>query len=467
MENRELELIIPTPTLPKVRLPWETDDVFSINLLAQIHRCLFSLDYDGNLANDIIDEFNYDKAKLEYQFKIIDICFHNGSKLTTIDIKTSIEHAIRKCLAGNAELSSIIGFQKFIDKESSNISGIIVKSNNEFNICLEKEVKTLPRLLADLRFSIVKDITSPSIGLGQYKVSKESESELELNSTSEAVFYKKITYTKQCVSLNNIQLNKNERYIDIFSPFAKIDSKELDHSGLKQIKLDSLKNYMIAVNPRSLSLSKRLFVKDCINRENIIENCYKNESINNNIIPSGLMGHISENFDIDYKTTSDQNIEIDKLLNVLIINGVGNEQSIKQEFEEQLKGKNIQHSVKICDTDKVINQWMSGDVDIIFLYCEAELGLDMMQFYLPNNGLNFGPLEFDDELKYYYDKYMKSSSLEVKSKEAKKLQKEILKNATVLPLFLKKDQVIISKEIKNFKTKINGPTFIKFKDLYE
>lgn len=461
------QLTVPTPTLPKAQLPWKTNDVFSINLIGQIHKQLFKLDSFGSPVPDLLKDFNYDSQKLFFSFELKDMIFHNGVKLTSWHVKKSLEAAISEKMAGNSDLSCIVGYLDYLNGINGDIKGIKVKNFNFFAIKLNCPILSLPKLLTDLRFSIIESFNNPQVGLGPYKVIPSFKNQFLIESRNGNAFFKKVVFDLK--KINDFKQTSNEKYqAHIFYPeSSEIKDRTLRQYNLKKLPSRSLKNYILGINPRKLNLLDRRAIAKKINRQSIINNCFPDQALNNNLVPTGFPGYIPVKFNINYSEKRNRNTP--QNIRVLIARGVGREECLKKVIQDNLmKGNNrTVVEIEIVETNDVFNAWKMNKVDIIFLYLEAELALDMLQFYLPNKGLHFGASDLNKKQLAILENYNKSSDLRSKTKYYQDLHREILVQATAVPLFLKKDYLILSKSLTTKGPGLHGPTFTRFIDLHE
>jgi len=143
--------------------PQNQSDVASGLLIRHVYNRLMSISDDGELGMDLVEEYEM-VDDTTYHFKIKEgVKFHDGSDLTTSDVKFTLERA--------KTMSSTISSASHIDE-------IIIENDHEFTLKLTAPYPAILYVLGNMNFSIVpedvvtaegEDYGAHPIGSGPYK----------------------------------------------------------------------------------------------------------------------------------------------------------------------------------------------------------------------------------------------------------------------------------------------------------
>lgn len=458
------ELIVPTPELPSTFDPVKSLDVYSNSAIRQIHRSLFKLSSSGEPVPDLIETFNLDSNGKSYSFTISKMIFSDGTVLSPTHIIKSLERALEYKVNGFQKFACIKGFKKFLSKQKPNLEGLQYTSATGFSISLDCKIPRLPYLLADLRYAIVRSDTYPQIGLGDFKIQENknlNKNKIELNSINKNNHFSKIIYLKSSIA-DSIDLLLDESknvfiYNYNFSPQQK--SRMKDKVNLFEMR--SWTNYFIAVNSGKVSNSiDRAQLLKSVDKEDLVNNCYPGENIDDNIFPYGFPGYIkgyqrkSEKPDLNAKSYN-------RKITITIFNGVGQESCVKQYLEKKL-GKEF--AIEIVATDKGISKWIQKRTDMIFFFLESELNLDVSQFFALDAEFFLGAKK-DNRTFKLIEKLNASEDANGFRKLAVELQNSILDQNLILPLFIPKTQIAFSRHLMMPELGMIPPTYLMFRDI--
>lgn len=451
----------PVPDIPREINIYQANDVFTTNLITQIHETLFVLERNGPVPN-LIKDFSVSADQKTYNFALRDLYFHNGDKLTNEDIKKVFEEVIRKRAVGYEKLSGLKGYNEFISGNAMEVQGLVILGDSlMFEIHLTKPVPNLIYFLSEFRFSIVKfDGHEHRIGLGDYKIHTMEKDKIVLNLVNKKLdgVPDVIEYIKSS-KLDAFNGFAEDKYHDIF--LYHFDFNELkDFTGVKNVQdIFSPRTYVLVLDASSftnLEYRRTLFRK--INRKNLIDLCYTGNELTNSLIPPGFLGYLNI---ADNKNSPDDNMTSESngaKLVLGIAEGVGNEICAQDFFNREFKN-NI--SIKIDNTSDLLKMFKSGQINALFVYLESENTLDFFQFFNPNSEFMLGEKN-DEKILGLIGEFNDETDPILKNEKALELSKHINQLYTVLPFFSPKQFLAYDFRYKPLNLKVKSPTLIKF-----
>lgn len=454
-------LYVPMPDLPVSIDPIKSLDVFSNNLIRQIHRGLFKITKSGLPEPDLISSFKIDKSGLLYSFQLAENKFSNDISLESTHVKQSIERAIRSKFNGYQRLSCLKGFKNILNGKTSELNGIKILNKKEFLLDLNCKITRLPYILSDLKLSIILNDTAPEIGLGPYKLIKRSDKNVDLvlvSETSENIF-SQISYIKRTEKEIDTEIKNNPEMNFLIFSYSNISN--IVDKNLKFETMRSWSNYLVAINSNRIKSKKqRNEIVRLIKRDELVKVCYPGNTVDNNIIPFGFRGYVK---DFNYELLKENKNEKKSNLhsNVVIINGVGSEECIKKNLHVQL-GSNSK--IEIQSAEVAINDWIKNKTDIIFFYLESELNLDVFQFLTLESDFFLGD-KSDKSIQMDLDVLQNLDNLTEYNKIATEFQKKIILNGLLVPLFIPRSKIIYSSTIDLPDFGMIPPTYINFSEL--
>ncbi|MFH1727577.1 MAG: ABC transporter substrate-binding protein [Pseudomonadota bacterium] len=458
------EITHPVQVIPKDKSldPVESEDIFSANLIIQIHSPLFAISNKNIPIPILLKDFKVSKNQKKYTFYLSDLTFKNGLPLTSRIVKSSLEHAISRRIPGYEKLSIIRGVELFLKGLQKNISGIRVIDNQSFEIILTKPFPRLIYNLSDYRLSIVLRDGQQIYGLGKYYISKKTQNKIILNSKDKSEnLVSRITFSKAS-KLDAINGFNSNIYNDLFMYY--ITSSEINNitKNAKIHFINTAKTYIIYLNPfRFRDLKARKSLVSFINRYELVSNCYPGNIITDNIIPHGILGHFGNKKIIskDLGTYDSKNG-----IRILIHKGSGQEECVKSYFEGIFRKNNIKIETKILDVEDALQEWYNNNAELMFGYLEVEENLDVLQFFHPNIKNTVGD-PFNKKTIEKYKLLNNALSYSEYAQHMFELHEDIVLQYTALPLFHPKQPLIYSKDWKIINTGVKSPTFIKFADI--
>jgi hypothetical protein len=456
-------LYIPTPSLPLSFNPLNIIDIFSINVVNQIHKTLFTVNENQDAVPEIVKTFNVSRDGRVYHFELKKMFYHDGQSLEAKDVKDSLERSIKNKVVGSQKFDRIIGFDEFLSGKAKIIDGIKVKNKREFTINLNKAFPRMIKVLSDPRYSIFKNTKKSEVGLGEYKVASTTKDKVTLSSALPNLFFDQIVYLKRDKKEAKAMFNLRSYISLMMYSISQKDAEDLKaRTKARVLEVPSFRNYMLAVSgQRQKSLTQRNRILSVINREKIVNDCYKSEKISNNFVPFGFPGYRQGGYKLNLSSKVTKNKSIKETpLKIVVLRGVGNEICVRDSLKNQLK--RFSPSVIIVDSAKGSNMWLNNEVDVLFLYMEAELGVDMLDFYVANEGFHLGDLEVKESFSKELNRLNSLSTNKDYYSSTIHLAQKIMARNTILPLFSPKLFILNSNKVPDFRRGYFTPTFSKF-----
>ncbi len=453
--------IHPVPSLPKDLNPFTGGEVFSVNAIMQIHNTLFEME-DNKPIPRLVEDFTVSKDQRTYYFKLKPLLFHNGQPLTFEDARYSFEQVLKFKSLGYEKISSIVGYNDFIRGKTKHLEGIIKGENDkEFIVKLAEPRPLLIYFLTEYGFSIVPHSGIPNIGLGKYKVKKNSLDSFSLERVNKNI--KNIPAIIEYKKVNQTEAIKgfiNGKYHDLFAyPIVPNDIEQFESIANVQL-IYAPRTYAFVLNTRALQDKKiREFIFNQINIKAFIDECYPGNTATNSIIPPGFLGYVDKNEE-NKQNQENANSPKPSSLKIDIAFGVGSEKCVAKNLKNFLHSiKNV--TIRVLDTSDILDNWYSNKIDAFFAYWDAENTLDFFQSFNPSAKLQIS-VSNDNRINTLLEDYNKTSLSLDKNKKAIELSKYILSLKTFFPLFHPKQYLIYSHKYKKINFGVKSANFIHF-----
>ena len=427
----------PTPVLPAILSPRIEENVFSINLSAQMHATLFRVNHNNTYPN-LVESFDVSKDQLKYTFTLKKIKFHNGVDLTSGHVKRSLESVIAVRSPGFARFNNVLGYEDFL-KGGDGLKGITIVDDRVFSVQLLKPTPDLLVTLSDLRNVNLFDENKPSIGAGPFKLVQNSQSEILLENVSQASNQVKFLRYYQRDMPKAIADFNSEKADDLFLYPMGIDELKGIHAA-HITTTNPPRTYVFVINS-NFSKEERAWIYERLPSYKQLNKCYPDGLPAFSLAPKGRMGYLKS----EEVGKSENKIKAPSgSLNVSISLGVGKEDCVKATIESSL-AEVAQLSVSVNKGTRMVEKWAKNMYDIAFFYIEFDNIIDEYQFFTAESAYNFGVKKedgFTQNVVSYYDEQdeLKRNDL------AKKLNQDILSYKTLKPVFYPKQHLVYSKK---------------------
>lgn len=451
----------PVPSLPVSVDLYKVFDVFSENLIAQLHATLFK--QENNIpTKNLVESFEVGRDQLQYVITLKKLRFHNDQKLINRDVKTSLESAIRHRSPGFEKLSVLVGYNEFVRGINSDIKGIMLGGNDLVVILsLSRPCPLLTSHLTEFRFSIIPSNGDFRVGLGPYRLRTLTDAEVVIErvdssrqNAPDLVIYKKAGKEEALIGF------LNQQYHDLFSyPIDIEDAKKVGKNG-KNMLIYTPRTYLLSLNPRMIiDKAQRSDIFNGVDISDLINHCYPNNELAHGVIPPGFLGHMNKPIKKTTAYSPPKSYKIKGPFRVAVANGVGNESCVVEKLTNFFKKNHAE--VSVVETSDALDGWMENKIHAIFLYVESENTLDFFQFYNPSSNFTFGVLG-DVEFQSLIDDYNIENNPIKRAQVARSISYHVHDLSTVLPFFHPKQFLIYSNRYENIDSSVKSTTFIEF-----
>jgi oligopeptide transport system substrate-binding protein len=159
-------------TNPTTLDPAKVQDIETIDLLSNIYEPLVSYDESNKMVGVLAESWSVSADGLKVSFKLKDTKFHDGSPVTSKDVKVSFERALCKEIASPTAatyLDDIKGYKTFQDGKAKDLEGFEVIDDKNFVITLDA---ARPYFLGKLTYPCAFIVPAKQ---GQVEISKNDQ----------------------------------------------------------------------------------------------------------------------------------------------------------------------------------------------------------------------------------------------------------------------------------------------------
>lgn len=155
-------------------------------ILANVFETLLATDSEGNLVPALCEKWEVsDDGKSVFFTLRENIHFANGAPLTAQAFKNSFERSIRVARDLPPGLAAIRGAAEFAKSDSQDLPGILIRSEQKFEIQLSDPLSIYPALLTDYKTGITLETEegksdAPPIGTGPFRIASYSPERIVL-----------------------------------------------------------------------------------------------------------------------------------------------------------------------------------------------------------------------------------------------------------------------------------------------
>jgi len=462
-----LVYVRPFPDLPKLIDPSVVNDLFSYSVVPQIHATLFRL-RDNIPAPYLVSSFEVSHNSQTYRFRLKEAKFHDGTPLTANHIKASFENAIRNRATNFEGFKAINGFENYLRKTSTHITGIS-HGRDELEVVIELKEADSEFLakLTDIRFSIWKVDSHPEIGLGPYRVLKMGKGSIELLRFPQPALDlpesgpRKVLLVQRNLS-QAISGYRNQDLHDLFFYSVSFTERNQFSAFSHQRSVFFPRTYALVLNSRRLrDVTSRRQILQSFDATKLAKACFPEEKTTKSLIPPGYLGH-DESLVADSPPLSILPPRVETLptsrLNFIIIDSIGSELCAKKEIERQFKGQR-RVRVRIESLSDWVKHWSASDIDGALIYIEGETTLHYFGAFQPNSEFSFGDVD-DEAFDDFFHQFDMNKDLNRKHESAKSLSLHILSRNVIKPLFHQKPILIYNKRFRDIGTQFTSAALL-------
>ncbi len=147
-------------------------------ILTNVFETLMTTDQEGNLVPVLCEKWviSEDGSSLSLKLRS-DVRFQDGHLLTAADVKSSFEHGVRQLAREMpAAFAAIRGAAEFAENSASEITGIVVNSDDRLEIRLREPLPIYPGLLTDFHTGVTRTVSehgendTKQIGTGPFRI---------------------------------------------------------------------------------------------------------------------------------------------------------------------------------------------------------------------------------------------------------------------------------------------------------
>lgn len=454
------------PKIPTTLDPQTASEDSELLIIKNIYEGLLRLDKNGKIVCGAAE--SYEKKGLEYTFKLRkDAKWSNGDDLTAEDFAFALKRAVNpKNMAPFAErLKCIKNAEKIISgKLTYNNLGVKVIDSKTLKITLDYNDKNFEKYLttsvampcnkkifdeSEGKYGLVKDFI---VSNGSYKLSKWNKTSFgirlyrndqydgDFTSKNAAVFL-------TCRNDEDVTVKLKENKIDMAFVNTAL-SEDLISSGLKKVEYQNI-CWVLTIS-RDFSADMRTALVSLVGSEIYSSNLPSGYSPANSIFPAVITKTPPVNGIIPY------NLENGKKI-------------FKKEIQKLEENKFPSNTVlyyydngfsKNVVTD-IVGHWQSNLSAFVNIEAASESELLVPELKEQTLSMAIFPVRADNsDLREYISKYDTNKN----ATNLSKIQEDILKNTTIVPLFFENTCIAYSQAITNLVT-TPGDGYIDFSQI--
>lgn len=430
--NREFRR--PVPYLPNQWDPTSAIDIVSSSACSQVHRSLMRIDDDGIPVPSAAESFSVSQDGLWYTFYLRNHTFHDGTPFRANHVRDSLERSIRIGAPSAQQLHALKGYKKFVDGAAKRVAGIRIIDEKTIQLQVVVRDTNLIYALSRLSLSILSDSNQPWNGLGPFRLTRETQSDVVLSREStnkDGCLPDSIHYLKTTVE-DAISGFREGLFDEIgFFFLDETDAARLGkETGANLISLPN-RTHAFVVNPRSIqNPADRRNILQSIDAMKMIRACFPSRQLTESLIPPGLIGY--EQAMGKVKSNKDLLLGM-KRLRIGLLPDVGQPECVRQEFIRQF-ATIPELKITTLGLPDFISGFMGNDIDFALVYFETSPDSDLFDFFGSRVTPSFGSGQ-DEE----YDDLVTTFSSETDPLKrvmmASKINGKISAMEVVLPLF--------------------------------
>jgi ABC-type transport system substrate-binding protein len=187
--SRGGKLVVAMASPVKAREPIQIELLEEQEILANVFETLLATDHEGNLVPALCEKWEVTNEGKSIVLSLREnVHFQDGQLLTANHVKQSFERAIgRVSREMPAALAVIRGRAEFAARETEDLAGIIVHSNNKLEIQLSEPLPLYPALLTDYKTGVTSSSgdDGPLSGTGPLRIASFESSRIILERSAD------------------------------------------------------------------------------------------------------------------------------------------------------------------------------------------------------------------------------------------------------------------------------------------
>jgi len=432
------EITVPLRSLDFNTDPQSMEDVASLLINRQLYRGLMKYTSELELVKDLAVSYEILESGKTYRFTLGDFKFSDGSPIMALDVVATFKRMLKLKSSIAADLQSIVGFSIENNKRAQNI-GISAVSDRIVEFKLKYADPFFIKNIAAVDCSILKlnnKLEKMPVTSGRYSLIQSGKSiALQILPPSGAKSPHRVRFIKVDTKETAI-LMARQGMVDTLESFevSGSEQRELEAQGWISFKGHVAKLLFFSLNPRMLDLKSRKILFSIFNQRKNSNFNAEHYSPSFGLIPNLLPGHLDQQ---DTAQLSTKSVASLRNKTVTISHPEGSEFLAAVEWAKSLLEKNgIQvriTSFPISDYFKVVKQ-KKYQMILRSKYLDYPDGMSLLTYFKSNLPIN----TFDAGNKKI-DKLIERAQMETNNDKRisfyKKIQIELLKNYTLVPIF--------------------------------
>jgi oligopeptide transport system substrate-binding protein len=438
IESNASTLTLPIRSLKLNLDPQLMEDIYSMTVNRQVFSGLMRYSSSLEINLDLADKYEVLDNGKRYRFTLKDSHFSDGSKITSVDILNTFKRILKTDAGIRIDLKSISMFMNPKGDESSHF-GVKIISEKVIDFNLDYADPFFLKNLASVDCSVAKLdknlnlITNVYSGPYSFNSISENEALLTLRNSDTINKPKNIRLKLIKSDIEAIEFAK-KGVIDSLDniEISDTDKKDLLKKGWKQSLSQTVRTVFLTANPENIKTEVRKIIAQKINEIDFSQSLnYATKTYG--IIPNLLPGSLSKsdftipNLNKKLKTTQKLKLLIPDIQECILIS---------QLLIQKLEKSEIKLEIVKFPLDEYFKNIKNKKYDLIlrFKYLDFPDGLSFLTYFKTQtsvNTLNAGTKESD----HLIEQAQKESSSLIRNQIYKKIQIEILKDYTFLPLF--------------------------------
>lgn len=193
-EKMSAELTFPLPSIELDLNPHKYDDLYSMIVIQQIYRGLFSFTPEGGLKQSLVKAWSVDPNFTEFRFELREAYFSNGVRVNSKHVRNTFAKVFRDNAAIATDIGYIAGVREYLASGNIEDFGVKVESQYKVTFSLTQPVAIFISQLAVPDLSILPlespeqnlDFDRELITSGPYYVQSKTQSKITLKKLRES-----------------------------------------------------------------------------------------------------------------------------------------------------------------------------------------------------------------------------------------------------------------------------------------
>lgn len=440
--------------IPEVKInldPHKMEDAFSMLIVSQIHRGLLRFDSHGSIVADLAEKWTESKDKLKYRFQLRKRTFSNGKPITSKNVQMSFARLFYLEAGIAADVDYIKGAAEFQKTKDVSKLGVKPVSDTEIEFELSQPSALFLKHIAVVDCAILPienfdsklDLSATGAFSGPFRLSSITEGKVfnlekwrpdELDSATPPQRVKIFTTTEDSLKLASAgETDSLDR-----EPVSAAKATDLQKMGWGAVPSEITSETFVILNPTNIPLEVRRYLFALTDANKVVELIGdKSFKAAFGLIPIGFSGVLSEKEVSQLKKESQGNYSGPKV-------------SFKLDFEASSEAEKIsaEHLQRLWSSPKievVLNPLSKSDKLQRMFSKKSEAvigrkgvdypdGFSVLTYFKGKYSANYFHVN-DPQIDRSIAESLMEFDQEKREQKYKKIQIQILKHFTNIPLF--------------------------------